>query len=64
LVYVFHVHKPDYTRMKMLLAYAKEWKVWHKHWGNSAFIVEMPTELSSRKDAVHPNDLDTWVCPT
>jgi hypothetical protein len=31
LVYVLHVHKPDYARMKALLAYAKEWKVWHKH---------------------------------
>ncbi len=27
LVYVLHVHEPDYTRMKTLLAYTKEWKV-------------------------------------
>jgi hypothetical protein len=31
LVYVLHVHKPDYGRMKTLLAYAKDWKVWHRH---------------------------------
>ena len=31
LVYVFHVHESDYTRMKTLLAYAKDLKVWHKH---------------------------------
>jgi hypothetical protein len=27
LVYVLHVHKPDYARMKTLLDYAKEWKI-------------------------------------
>jgi hypothetical protein len=50
LVYVLHAHKPNYTRMKTLLAYAKEWKVWHKHWGNSAFTVEMPTEKSPQAE--------------
>jgi hypothetical protein len=30
--------------MKTLLAYAKDWKVWHRHWGNSAFTVEIPTK--------------------
>ena len=34
----------------MLLAYAKEWKVWHKHWGNSAFTVETPTEKSPQAE--------------
>ncbi len=28
LVYVLHMHEADYARMKTLLAYAKEWKVW------------------------------------
>ena len=46
LAYVLHVHAPDYERMRKLLAYAKDWKVWHKHWGNSAFTVEIPTEKS------------------
>jgi hypothetical protein len=50
LVYVLYVHKPDYARMKTLLAYAKEWKVWHKHWGNSAFIVEIPTERNPQAE--------------
>jgi hypothetical protein len=50
LVNVLHVHKPDYTRMKTLLAYTKEWKVWHKHWGNSVFTVETPTEKSSQAE--------------
>jgi hypothetical protein len=50
LVDVLHVHKPDYARTKMLLAYAKDWKVWHKHWGNSAFTVEIPTEKSSKAE--------------
>jgi hypothetical protein len=50
LVYVLHVHKPDYARVKTLLAYTKEWKVWHKHWGNSAFTVEIPTEKSPQAE--------------
>jgi hypothetical protein len=28
--------------MMTLLAFAKDWKVWHKHWGNAAFTVEIP----------------------
>jgi hypothetical protein len=50
LVYILHVHRPDYARMKTLLVYAKEWKVWHKHWGNSAFTVEIPTEKSPQAE--------------
>ena len=50
LAYVLHVHEPDYVRMKTLLAYAKDWKVWHKHWGNSAFTVEIPTEKSPQAE--------------
>jgi hypothetical protein len=46
LVYLLHVHKPDCAKMKTLLAHAKEWQVWHKHWGNSAFTVEIPMEKS------------------
>jgi hypothetical protein len=46
LAYVLHVHEPDYERMKMLLTYAKDWKVWHKHWGNTAFTIEITTEKS------------------
>ena len=46
LVYVLHVHEPDYARMKTLLTYAKDMKVWQKHWGNLAFTVEIPTEKS------------------
>ncbi len=34
----------------MLLAYAKECKIWHKHWGNSAFTVEMPAEKSPQAE--------------
>ncbi len=44
------MHEPDYARMKMLLAYAKEWKVWHKHWGNSAFTMEIPMEKSPQAE--------------
>jgi hypothetical protein len=36
--------------MKTLLAYTKEWKVWHKHWGNSMFTVEIPTERSPQAE--------------
>ena len=50
LAYVLHVHEPDYARMKTLLSFAKEWKVWHKHWGNTAFTVEIPNERSSQAE--------------
>jgi hypothetical protein len=49
-VYVLHVHEPNYARMKTLLAYTKEWKVWHKHWGNSVFTMEIPTEKSPQAE--------------
>ena len=50
LAYVLHVHEPDYVRMKTLLSFAKAWKVWHKHWGNTAFTVEIPNERSSQAE--------------
>jgi hypothetical protein len=50
LVYILHVHDPDYARMKTLLAYAKDLKVWHKHWGNLAFTVEILTEKSPQAE--------------
>ncbi len=50
LAYVLHVHEPDYARMKTLLAYAKDWKVWYKHWGNAAFTVEIPNEKSPQAE--------------
>jgi hypothetical protein len=48
LAYALHVREPDYERMKMLLTYAKDWKVWHKHWGNTAFTVEILMEMSTQ----------------
>ena len=50
LAYVIHVHEPDYVRLQTLLAFAKSWKVWHKHWGNTAFTVEIPDERSSQAE--------------
>jgi hypothetical protein len=50
LAFIFHVHEPDYARMATLLTFAKEWKVWHKHWGNTAFTVEIPNEQSSQAE--------------
>ena len=46
LAFIFHVHEPDYARMATLLTFSKEWKVWHKHWGNMAFTVEIPNKRS------------------
>jgi hypothetical protein len=37
-------------RMATLLTFAKEWKVWHKHWGNMAFTLEIPNEQSSQAE--------------
>jgi hypothetical protein len=50
LAYALHVHESDYARMKTLLAYAKDWKVWYKHWGNAAFTVEIPNEKSPQAE--------------
>ena len=50
LAYVLHVHEPDYERLQTLLAFAKAWKVWHKHWGNTAFTVKIPNERSSQAE--------------
>jgi hypothetical protein len=48
--YVLHVYEKDYGRLATLLAFAKEWKVWHKYWGNTAFTVEIPNEKSSQAE--------------
>jgi hypothetical protein len=50
LAYVLHVHEKDYDRLSTLLAFAKEWKVWQRHWGNTAFTVEIPNEKSSQAE--------------
>jgi hypothetical protein len=50
LAYVLHVYEKDYGRLATLLAFTKEWKVWHKHWGNAAFRVEIPNEKSSQTE--------------
>ena len=50
LAYVLHVHEKDYDRLAILLAFAKEWKVWQQHWGNTAFTVEVPNEKSSQAE--------------
>jgi hypothetical protein len=48
LAYVFHKHQPDHKRMKRLLAYAKLMDIWRKHWGNTAFTIEIPDERSAQ----------------
>jgi hypothetical protein len=65
LVFIFHVHEPDYACMETLLTFAKEWKVWHKHWGNTAFTVKIPNKrsLQAEKAQVHSNDADPRICP-
>jgi hypothetical protein len=44
LAYGLHVHRPDYKRLKPLLAYAKDNNVWDKVWGNTAYTIETPWE--------------------
>jgi hypothetical protein len=41
LAYVLQVHQPDCKRLKCLCQIAKQRKMWHKHWGNAAFTVEI-----------------------
>ncbi len=49
LVYVMHMHKPDYKRMKMLLSYAKGEDVWHKLCGNVVFTIVISTREAYKK---------------
>jgi hypothetical protein len=44
LAYRLHVHRPDYKRIKYLLAYAKDKNIWHKIWGNATYTIETPEE--------------------
>jgi hypothetical protein len=44
LAYGLHVHRPDYERLKSLLAYAKDNNIWDKVWGNTAYTIKTPAE--------------------
>ncbi len=41
LAYVLQVHQLDCKHLKNLCQFAKQCKMWHKHWGNAAFTVEI-----------------------
>jgi hypothetical protein len=41
LAYVLQVHQPDYEGLKYLCQIAKQRKMWHEHWGNAVFTVEI-----------------------
>ena len=40
LAYLFHVHRPDYERLKILLAYAKDNSVWDNIWGETIYTIK------------------------
>ncbi len=42
LVYVLQVYQPDYKGIRNLCQIAKQRKLWLRHWGNTAFTVEIP----------------------
>ncbi len=44
LAYGLHVHRPDYRRLKSLLAYVKDNNIWDKVWGNTAYTIKTPAE--------------------
>ncbi len=44
LAHGLHVHRPDYKRLKSLLAYAKDQNIWDKVWGNTTYTIETPGE--------------------
>jgi hypothetical protein len=48
LAYVLQVHQPDYKGLKNLCQIAKQRKMWHKHWDNTAFMVEIPESKSQQ----------------
>jgi hypothetical protein len=44
LAYGLHVNRPDYGRLKSLLAYAKDNNVQNKVWVNTAYTIKTPAE--------------------
>jgi hypothetical protein len=42
LAYGLHVHRPNYERLKTLLAHAKEKSVWDNVWGKTTYTIETP----------------------
>ncbi len=48
LAYFLQVHQPDYERLKNLCQIEKQGKMWHEHWGNAAFTVEIPESESQQ----------------
>jgi hypothetical protein len=42
--YVLRVHRPDYERLKTLLAYAKDNSAWDNIWGKTTYTIETPEE--------------------
>ncbi len=42
MAFVFHVHWPEEQHLAALLDRAKYLNLWHKHWGEVAFMVEQP----------------------
>ena len=52
LAYVLQVHQPDYDRISKLCHIVKQRKLWAKHWGNTAFTVEIPDNDSQQSKKV------------
>ena len=48
LAYVLQVYQPDYEKISNLCRMAKQCKLWSKHWGNTAFTVEIPENDSQQ----------------
>jgi hypothetical protein len=44
LAYVLHVHRPDYKRLKALLAYAKDKGAWDNVWGKTTYTIKTTEE--------------------
>jgi hypothetical protein len=40
LVYIIQVYQPDYEQVRTLLHIVKQKKIWRRHWGKAAFMVE------------------------
>jgi hypothetical protein len=48
LAYVLQVYQPDYEQISNLCRMAKQRKLWSKHWGDTAFTVEIPENDSQQ----------------
>jgi hypothetical protein len=52
LVYVLQVYQPNHEQIRNLCQIVKQHKLWLRHWGNTAFTVEIPETDSQQEEKI------------